>query len=343
MRIRIGCITSLLILAAVTSLSVRNNRSLLARSVPVADTHAWWPERIEECPYAWLSNKILFSHSGWWRLENPFTYDIHTQVKTPLAALERRLEKDADMGTNSWALSADRQRILWTMELYDDIRTARLNGSDYQSVQVADCGHGNQIAGVDWLPDGQHWLAETFDHESGKVLGHCLGDVHTPGKVTWLSPEQPDPLITESRICKHTDTHADITLPDAASMLHGTTQHSLKYLAVQPPQGTSIVELEPDPGNHRLLWLLSGERAALFGGRLDRFLPGYARGSHHYMALFISNIDGTGMQEIGRIYLASDLDDQVDAQLSGIAWLPNGKKVSYLYQNTLYTVVVDGS
>src|SRR5690348_6345515 len=73
-------------------------RLLLPQATQVANVSHWWTEEAPICPYEWLSDSTVFSHSGWWRLLDPFTFDITSQQKTSLTKLNRWLQADADMG-----------------------------------------------------------------------------------------------------------------------------------------------------------------------------------------------------------------------------------------------------
>jgi hypothetical protein len=52
--------------------------------------------------------------------------------------------------------------------------------------------------------------------------------------------------------------------------------------------------------------------------------------------LWVSRLNSTGMTEIGHQLALPETQDEDD--IGGLQWLPGGKKISFIYRDTLYTV-----
>jgi hypothetical protein len=58
--------------------------------------------------------------------------------------------------------------------------------------------------------------------------------------------------------------------------------------------------------------------------------------------LWVSQLDGSQMHKIGHVAELLEDDDATDFLLSDLQWLPDGKRLSFEYNDGLWTVPADG-
>ena len=305
---------------------------LLERANKVADVRGWWVDDFPTRDIQWVSDTVLFTGTGDWRLKQPFLYNILTRRKSPLTRLSNLLEKDNDMGTNSWELSPDKQWLLWTMELYEDVRVARLDGSGFQTIALPP--PGNTIGKIGWDKDSRHWKAVGFDYASSRVTNLGEGNVRTPGKWHSLALSGEADFFDADAL--HVDKQSNsvaISLSDA----NAATLHTRNELTLHPPKDTQIIDVVRSNGGNQLAWLLRSTRTPLLARWLHRFLPRFAP-LHSSVEIRLSGLDGNDMRELGHVEVTDDLDET--GELANLQWLPSDESLSFLYQGSLWTLPV---
>jgi hypothetical protein len=307
---------------------------LLERASKRADVCGWWPRQDEFVDYRWLSDTVLLSGTGTWRLENPFLYDIATHRKTALTRLGKLLKKDNDMGTNDWELSPDGRWLLWTMELYSDVRAARLDGSGFQITTLPP--PGNAVGIIGWEQDGRHWRAEGFDYSSEKMTNLFGGDVDTPGKRHSL-PLSGDKSFIETKYAGDLMRDYDTNSIEVERPVAGRTSDTAPTVILHPPQGTKVEEAVQSEDRVRIAWLVVGTHTSLFSRWVHRLVPQYAA-SRATAELWLSRSDGRAMHELGYIPLKGDSDEAEKPH--DLVWLPSGRAISFLYKDALWTLPI---
>jgi hypothetical protein len=118
-------------------------------------------------------------------------------------------------------------------------------------------------------------------------------------------------------------------------ILTGTLKSSAQIPT--PPQA-DVSEVRMSPDARRLAWQVRPDRPTLLTG-LGEFLTPWQRGGPARDALWVSGIDGREMRQIGAIEVERGID--YDSNLSLWRWTPDGKHLSFFYNDGLYIVPVE--
>ncbi|MCW3051140.1 MAG: hypothetical protein JWN14_310 [Chthonomonadales bacterium] len=323
----------LICLVIVGSALFRREPGLLERATKVADVKAWWGPEPVVYEYRWISDTVVFTGSGDWRLKDPFLYDIRSRQNTPLFGLRKLLEKDNDMGTQSWELSPDKKWLLWNMELFDDVHAARLDGSGFETVSLP--SPANTVGQIAWEDDSRHWRAVGFVYDSRETTNIIGGDVEAPGQRRTL-PLSPEDNFFESRapIVGPEGKYAKVEPTQKTSVL----PHSA-WKVLYAPRDTKIIAVEQSHQGDRLAWVLLSTHEAPLMHWLRRLFPQKVSPVQASAEIWISRSDGREMHEVGRLLL-SDEDEKIDP-LHGLQWLPSARRLSFLNKDSLWTVPAD--
>jgi hypothetical protein len=305
--------------------------NLVQRSRPLVSVKGWWTEDTLDRPYTWLSETSLFSHSGWWRLSKPFTYDTSTHMKTPLTKLQNLLGSDGDDETDFWELSPDRRHIAWNIECYDTVHTATLDGREYKVWDIEGPGYGNTICGLSWLADGHRWIASTCDHGSAAGGLDCIASINDrSSRLDGVPATSAESILFAQPVTRVDDGVFEVQQAHAG----GVKESDFRELGA--PANGSIAEVEASPDRKHLAWLCCEERISTIDRIFHRINHGYSMKVRRYNSLRISSIDGSNLLEVGRIEASGDDD------VNFLQWMPNGKRVTYVYHNEIYAIDVGG-
>jgi hypothetical protein len=324
----LSVVTTLIVIA---SASVYDShiaaRNLVQRSQPLVNVKGWWAEDTLDRPYIWLTETSLFSHSGWWRLSEPFTYNTSTHIKTPLIKLQKLLGSDGDDATRIWELAPDRRHIAWNIELCNTIHTANIDGREHKKWSIVGPGFGDSVSGLNWLADGHHWTASTFDYGNGKDRLACIGNTRdSTASLIGISHTGAESLALAQPVSSVEGRGFNVQSVVARRTVHIS---KLPYSS-----GAHIAELEASPNHEHLAWLIGEESLPPFARFLHRINPQYSVVPRSYDAIWISSIDGSDPREVGRI----EVNDDDEVQF--LQWMPNGTCVSYVYNDEVYAVDV---
>lgn len=112
--------------------------------------------------------------------------------------------------------------------------------------------------------------------------------------------------------------------------------------AIAFPAGMECVGAELAPQADRLLWKTTSSRFPLLTRTLWGCWPWLANtlklGSEPIISLWVSQSDGTGLQELGHL-TAPNIDNWPDT-LSSLHWSANGRQATFIFQHRLYTIPV---
>lgn len=102
-------------------------------------------------------------------------------------------------------------------------------------------------------------------------------------------------------------------------------------------RGTEEICLSPD--GDRLAWMMHARAEettlSLF---LARWIPSLYQSPHVRIELRTSKLDGTDMKLLGFVEAKPDPRDTWTVNPYGLRWLPGGKKLSFIYENSLWTI-----
>lgn len=107
---------------------------------------------------------------------------------------------------------------------------------------------------------------------------------------------------------------------------------------IPPDAQQGVTELSPQ--NDRILWNVKCTETSKIDMFLHRFFPQWKTHSYETIHWRISRLDGSGLREIAHFQPNSgahrkDMDEPYPS------WVPGGKKLSFIYRETLYVLPVD--
>jgi hypothetical protein len=307
-------ITTTLVLAAAAGWCyVRAaNRNLIERSTRLVNVKGWWPNTRKSFPYQWINSSEIFVNRGFWVLQNPFIYDSGTGVKRPLTDLNKLVTSTSKHGVPCWTLSNDARRIVWDIPEDTTVYTARLDGSESKKWHVSGTGFGDRISDLWWLSDNRHWAAITRDSDTLAERLACTAD------ATRIAPSSVDPLTVAELRARLVNGGG---VPD--ELLEGST-------AGVPAARTTAIDWK----HKHVAKLDAASRPRSLGALVHSIVPAFPARPQNYCSLSISDRDGAHSRLVGLI--ASPGTDVI----TDLAWLPDGKHVSYIYKDVLYKIDV---
>ncbi|MCW3052332.1 MAG: hypothetical protein JWN14_1502 [Chthonomonadales bacterium] len=205
----------------------------------------------------------------------------------------------------------------------------------------ADGAAGKTPAGA-WLPDSRRWLAWS-PHADKHVLRLYSVDAPTgepvslpmPDATTNLVGVTPDHLVVQTDAPFPPTTAKKITL---ATFGVYPNRAAVRSVSFPLPVTAEIDNVELAPRGDRLAWLLVDSRRSPLITMLIRLVPSLSGRfpPTEGISVWVSRLDGTEMQEIGfQQTHASGKDTNVATDLR---WMPDGKHLSFLMNNSLYSV-----
>jgi len=336
------------ILVLLMPLLFPRERSLLTRSaktLPVDDYPRW---------YAWSSNKALLLE---WGVYDWTHYDCSTGKETQLEGLSaRRIGPGGDI-----ALSPDGKGLLEHTSASDgnvgQVLFSAVDGKRHFEQPGSTEEPGVEIG---WLSDSQHWV---------ELIGNLapIGDDVILERILIHPLDKPDQAQTLSLAptsllgFMDRDGRLDfLTLEDRLIVsnchLYNDAQpnqvHVVKLIATEPhldisrtktyqivlPPNKAVWAVAYSPHGDKIAWLLDTEHVSPIAAFMHRFLPSVKVQTDHATACWVCNLDGTDMRKIGSIQTRPE---DLESPLKQLRWLPDGKRLSFLYQDALWTVPAD--
>ncbi len=115
-----------------------------------------------------------------------------------------------------------------------------------------------------------------------------------------------------------------------------TTLHLTQKRSVAPPRAKTIEETKISPTGDRIAWLVDAAHVDPVLARLRRLLPFLQTSVQPHQELWVSRLDGTGMRVVGQVPILGR--NRKPPQVSDLRWLPDGKHLSFAYDDALWTV-----
>jgi hypothetical protein len=115
-------------------------------------------------------------------------------------------------------------------------------------------------------------------------------------------------------------------------------------VTVSLPQDARPYEVAISPSGDKLAWLLWFDKPSSYPRWMRPWLPPAMTRDQNTVALYTSLCDGRGMRLIGQIPLTNQsrvFPSAMAAGLGSLEWTPDGKRLSFIYSNALYTVPAD--
>lgn len=308
-------------------------RSLLAVSKKEMDIHPWRSHRFT---YRWLSTtELLYEvYEGEW---NIYKYDLATGQSRLLQRLTLLAAEGSFKNVPpNLHPSPDGKWVVWKVYGHDTqgYVLSAVDGSRYFQT-----GRPRGLEAL-WLSDSRHWIDlidDNYDkerlarHPNAYSLLHDidapqhLGKVRIP-RIDFLNREyalvRPDRFVYESPGLYQSDRPVMSNVFHRAVIttltLTGSPQSVHKY-TVELPSGQAVCAMKFSPSGDKVAWVLIDTR------------------SRSTVSLWISELRGRGLHPLGEIRYA----DKNQMPYNGIwelQWLPDGKRLSFLYQDALWTV-----
>jgi hypothetical protein len=327
---------------------------LLDRATLVADIRIW--DADQQDSYTWLTDRQLlhFQADG-----SVCRYDAAIHADTPLTALTDRI-KTSKAESVVLQASRDGKWVLWG-EGDARIFTAAIDGASLREWRTpANNSHAY------WLPQGGRWTQwdykpnptavlqirstmnafwTTFtlhDVEKSSVADQRLklpADLKNQEVLTVLSPER---VVTR--------TPDQVTLkqlgPRAYNML--VNYREIQDVSIWSLDGAVpvqhyrvrlpglVFEAAAATDGRRVAWLVEIENKTQSSGPLRRLIRRFEALQTSRSALYVSDLDGTNLHEIG--YVGVGTNDYLPFD---IRWLPDNRYLSFLYRDRLWKVAAD--
>jgi len=321
-------------------------RSLLEQSTRVVDSHDGWRQ-----PYRWISDhQILVDH---WQEEEPlYTYDIRTQQEVCLKALNQKLNRGHCTSDMDWLrVSPDGTRLLWSQFSSSPVHGIWMDGSHFFTEVPPRNSEIPPWTEVRWTEDSRHWVAFAKS-PSGATEARIYYDgdpAHKPTIVPVAASDHSVPLetidldTTQSLVlgdhilaCAAYDTERDKGSAEIVDIGIGAHVTGLKTRHITLPPHAYIEDIVLSPQGDRIAWLLSMRGGPDWLLQLQRRIPRVHLQAERVEGVWISRIDGAEMHEISRREV--DTKHRFPPRLDQLQWVPGSKRLSFMYQDALYTV-----
>lgn len=112
----------------------------------------------------------------------------------------------------------------------------------------------------------------------------------------------------------------------------------LRTWSIPVPQDVQQGRVYPSPQHDRLLWVTYSQNVNFLETIIQRVIPHYNSHTHILIRWQISVLNGKNIRDVVRHEVADPKHDH----LSMPQWNPDGKRLSFIYNNALYTTPVSG-
>lgn len=277
----------------------------------------------------------------------PAVYDPATGQKTVLSALGHALHSAEYLSLQQSRLSPDGKWLVTGVHGQPQTCTlASLDGAHAVEVPVkyADTNYAHTV----WAPDSRSWLyvaEDPYDHCAHVRIydtgGKLLRDV--AHAMQFYGREPLGFVIGERVVAASRTIYGDGGIPFAEFGLYPNCPPRRLYDLTAPGDASAVMDVALSPRGDRLAWAFAytpvplGIRAL----RRSRLFRGREPSS---FGLCVSRVDGSAMRDLGRLSSPGDRGLPYWAapgRLRCLRWTPDGKRVSFLYEDGLYTVPAD--
>ena len=318
-------------------------KSLFQHAVKILDLDCYWDWGGGYEGYGWLSNHEFlyqdYAEGGTTRVQHCRLFRYNTQTRK--CRLLKRLTRRVDCFYHSqMEISPDGKWMLWhgRTDRPETIDAATIDGRRHLQWP---CGYYTRDI-LNWTADSRHWidfrLADTDTKYQFKALIH---DVNAPRKETAL------PIVSGSlsdnygaRIQKNIVTISAPEFEKVTAELRvteaqiGSRIAPLRQYAIRLP--ASIARL-PNAGIINRLLSPSADQIALL---LCYDVPAQSdKAAQRVLGLWVCRKDGSEMRNLGDWRRDSNPNRFPD--LEGLRWLPDGRRLSFVCREALWTVRTD--
>ncbi len=319
--------------------------TLLQRATKIAAVGPW---DASDDNYFWLPNRqvlLVTQSSGQVPLGNPNPVQVQrldpaSGLKVENAALETALSKaHADALVDHWQLSPDAKWLLAKSNEYQGPEAwvaTTLDGTRQVQRPYHKGEWRDEYVSAVWRPDSRSWIQAEEDYDSKTHV--FINSLSSP-----IVPERVEDFMLNGRIV------VGFPVADRVLALYHRTGDgggvgfvnfggsvasapcSIYYEHIPPNMDIQEVALSPD--GQRLAWKMAvkplplGLQAAINSSYVRRSSP-------TTVGLWTSLVNCSDLYEVGTL-------DARDDHVSGLRWTPDGKRLSFIDDDTLYTVPAD--
>ncbi|MCW3097662.1 MAG: hypothetical protein JWL77_3280 [Chthonomonadaceae bacterium] len=333
---------------ALSAPAVRHSPDLLAIATKIAGTEGWeLPNGTDAqtyMTYFWISNdQLLYFMSDAHIEELLWQLDVKTGKKTSFRTVSKMWSDDGWFKKDI-AISPDGQWILWDGDhsdhSYHGYYGARRDGSAKFHIPYKGFPY---VTGFKWMPDSRHFVEDTGRYDAKVThftpLTTVMRSVDAPQIAADVSRKAADiysgwstRILSANRAIQIEELPAG-KWPPRKYVLEETTLEPIPTLlhrwTISVPPKEEWEEMKISPDGQRIAWIVITPP--------DSEKP-------QRVALSVSRLDGSAMQEIGHLTLPASAADwfgpTFERYPSEMKWLPDGKHLSFLYKKTLYVLPV---
>jgi hypothetical protein len=307
--------------------------------------------------YHWLSDEKLmaFPHP-YYRPQMPTQLDLRT-------GQSMAFRRFGFIESGGFSISPDRRRAVFVVA-ERVVMSAALDGSSHLQSDLK--GNDFWTSNPTWLPDSRSWVQLITSR--GTIYAVVTGlDPHdtirkiplgkpkgTSSGWDWMpalllgSTQTGRILATPARFDRYTNPspYRKINFFEFST---GASKANLRQFIIRLPKGGTefdgdIVlspgeEVALSPRGDRLAWIIHVmEEPPRMQKWLSRWLPSLKAAPREIIELRISQLDGSDMKIIGYIDAPNQTQDDWKKWPDKLRWLPDGQRLSFLYDNALWTI-----
>jgi hypothetical protein len=344
-KMRWGMVLALVLLGGLAAIFCPREPVLLEHATRILDMRAADPS--EGLTYAWLSDHelIYFRPDG-----NLWRRDIKTGAETVLPALTRQVKCSIPYETIHWLLpSPDGKWLMWGEAGPSPLFITSVDGARQFS-------YPKGYSKAQWLPDSQRW-SQWIGNDGTLWTQVDIHAVANPDQyrsvgalpaglrgLDVLAVRSEDVIIARTKDVEiagkpsASAVTSYITFRDTQE-LSVWSLHSVKSLhqfTIHLPGFVHAVKVSPQ--GDRVAWLLWRQNTSPVFKMLQRLFPTLKKDEHESLAIYTSKLDGSQMREIGWV---DSKPQPTGSLIEEMRWLPNGKNLSLIANDTLWTVPVE--
>jgi hypothetical protein len=295
--------------------------------------------------HAWVAgNRAIY-------LDSDAKHDLYLYSKnleggnvSILKGLSARVKQPMTGGLSFWDVTPDGTRFVWE-------KGAGLRGTVYEcDLYGKDFTQTNGFGCIPfWMPDGKQWIEGGY---SIRIHGIAGTDEKGP-------PERELPLDEQSPLRQHYGLEAGLIRSDYHIWLPGFSndddahvnwnQSKLSIMDIDLrnrgktscswdislPFPAAVREARISLDGKQIAMTLTNRQTSLFGRLMKKVFRSYPD-NVTTAGLWVANINGTNMHCLGTVIPPANRDSL--AYPRDLRWLPDSKRISYLYGNGIYII-----
>jgi hypothetical protein len=207
-----------------------------------------------------------------------------------------------------------------------------------------------------WLSDSRHWLQyATLD--DGYFTVYSVDQPHMATRLDFPDWKLHDwrytdyCLTSKNYLLLYDNLPGDSEVRPSGDPFDGTSITVCEYRLlpstlllhtyhVSSPNGQKMQSAVFSPSGDRIAILCDDTYVPPLLVWLHKWLPQIPATSQQRLSLWITRSDGSQPQEIGYIAIPKP-DPNGSADIADLEWLPSGKRLSFIYEDSVYTVPTD--